>query len=271
MIYVVIGTKAQLIKMAPVMVALRNQGLPYRFISTGQHRETTQDILDNFDLRGPDHTLYDGPDITSIPHMGLWGARLVWRVLRRREEVFGNKPEGIVLVHGDTLSTLLGALMGRAAGLTVGHVESGLRSFNWLHPFPEEITRLMTFGLTHVHFFPGACAVGNLQEYEGERVNAQHNTRGDAIRLTTEAIATENFSVPTPPLSIFSFYRSANTFPPRTIARIFTTVEKATRQVPVLFFLHKVAGRKLHRFLKPEPFKHVPGQSAINATKLSGT
>ena len=258
MIYVVIGTKAQLIKMAPVMVALRNQGLPYRFISTGQHRETTQGILDNFGLRGPDHTLYDGPDITSIPHMSLWGARLLWRVFRRREEVFGHKPEGIVLVHGDTLSTLLGALMGRAAGLKVGHVESGLRSYNWLHPFPEEITRLMTFRLTHVHFCPGNWAVDNLCNYRGEKVNVQDNTLKDALRIAMRAIATADVPIPSHPYAIVSIHRFENTFSRKALSRVAATVEKVAKQVPVLFILHKVTERKLRRFGLFEQLKDVP-------------
>ena len=259
MIYVIIGTKAQLIKMAPVMVALRDQGIPYRYISTGQHRDTTQDILDNFRLRGPDHALYDGPDITSIPHMGLWGARLAWRVLRRREEVFGNNPEGIVLVHGDTLSTFLGALMSRVARLKVGHVESGLRSFNWLHPFPEELTRLMTFRLTHVHFCPGQWAVDNLHSYKGEKVNVQDNTIKDALRIAMEAIATAEVSVPSHPYAIVSIHRFENTFSRKALARVAATVEKVAKQVPVLFILHKVTETKLRRFGLFEQLKAVPG------------
>jgi len=104
MIYVVLGTKAQLIKMAPVMQALRAAGLPYRFISTGQHRETMDDLLANFGLPGPDYRLYEGRDITSVPAMAVWALRILWRTLKRRREIFGGDARGIVLVHGDAPS-----------------------------------------------------------------------------------------------------------------------------------------------------------------------
>ena len=146
MIHIVLGTKAQLIKMVPIMVRLTEQNVPYNFISTGQHRATMKEMLGEFGLKQPDVVLYDGPDIVSLPKMLLWMLRILWRCVFSRRRIFGEQPTGMVLVHGDTFSTLLGALMGRLAGLRVGHVESGLRSFNLLHPFPEELTRVLTFG-----------------------------------------------------------------------------------------------------------------------------
>lgn len=98
------------------------------------HRPTSSDeksILENFSFRGAHHTLYGGPEITSVPRLG-------WRILKRRKEVFRNQPEGIVLVHGDTLSTLLGALTGRAPTLKRCPIEPVLRFYNCLHPFAQE-------------------------------------------------------------------------------------------------------------------------------------
>ena len=259
MIHVVIGTKAQLIKMAPVMVALRNQGLPYQYISTGQHRDTTHDILDNFGLPGPDQNLYNGSDITSIPQMALWALRIIYRTVRHKAEIFGSDPQGIVLIHGDTFSTLLGAIMGRVAGLRVGHVESGLRSFNWLHPFPEEITRLLTFRLTHVYFCPGEWAVDNLIRYKGDKVNVQDNTIKDALRIAMEAVATAEVSVPSHPYAIVSIHRFENTFSRKALSRVATTVEKVAKQIPVLFVLHKVTEKNLRRFGLFEQLEDVPG------------
>ena len=104
-------------------------------------------MISDFKIKGPDKVLYDGPDVVSIPRMFFWINQILWKSVTRKQEIFGKKVKGFVLVHGDTFSTLLGALMGRITGLRVGHVESGLRSYNLFHPFPEELIRIITFRL----------------------------------------------------------------------------------------------------------------------------
>ncbi len=120
------------------MVRLQDRKIPYNFIHTGQHRETMDEMISDFGIKRPDNILYEGIDVVSISKMFLWMIQVLWKSVVRKKEIFGDKSKGIVLVHGDTLSTLLGALMGRIAGLRIGHVEAGLRSFNIFHPFPEE-------------------------------------------------------------------------------------------------------------------------------------
>ncbi len=66
MITVILGTKAQLIKMAPVMKCMHDRGIPYRFVHTGQHLETMDEMYRDFGIKSPDITLYSGPDIVSV-------------------------------------------------------------------------------------------------------------------------------------------------------------------------------------------------------------
>ena len=186
MIHVVLGTKAQLVKMAPVMVRLRERGVPYRFIHTGQHQATMSEMLEEFELKPPDVVLHTGRDIVSLPQMAIWLLRILTKCAVARREIFGSDSPGIVLVHGDTFSTLLGALMGRVAGLRVGHVESGLRSFDLLHPFPEEITRLLTFRLSHILLLPGRDSARNVARYRREMVNTGANTLADTVALAAQ-------------------------------------------------------------------------------------
>jgi UDP-N-acetylglucosamine 2-epimerase (non-hydrolysing) len=84
MIRVIIGTKAQLIKMAPILKFLKQGGIDYNYISTGQHRETTDDILANFEIKQPDYTIYSGSDITSVFQMFVWGLKNIIHTLRRK-------------------------------------------------------------------------------------------------------------------------------------------------------------------------------------------
>jgi UDP-N-acetylglucosamine 2-epimerase (non-hydrolysing) len=188
MIHVIIGTKAQLIKMAPILKTLKMEGIDYNYISTGQHKATIDDILANFAIKKPDYVLYDGKDITSVFQMLIWGIKNLFKTVLHKKVIFKNDKKGIVLVHGDTFSTLLGAVMGKIGGLKVAHVESGLRSFNLFHPFPEEITRLLTFRLSDYMFCPGEWAQNNLVKYNGIKINTQLNTLYDSLRFALPAI-----------------------------------------------------------------------------------
>ncbi|GBG15669.1 UDP-N-acetylglucosamine 2-epimerase (non-hydrolysing) [Novimethylophilus kurashikiensis] len=248
MIHIVIGTKAQLIKMAPVMSALRNAGLSYRYISTGQHRETMEEILNNFGLKGPDITLYSGPDITSIPKMLVWALRILWHTFKDRKRIFENDRKGIVLVHGDTFSTLLGALMGKAARLKVGHVESGLRSYNLFHPFPEEITRLLTFALADYYFCPGTWAIKNLERYKGVRIDMGANTLLDALEMAKSKIANISVDIPEEPYAIATLHRFENVFSKPALERLVDIVGRIAESKKVVFILHKPTFNKLKEF-----------------------
>jgi UDP-N-acetylglucosamine 2-epimerase (non-hydrolysing) len=116
MIHVFIGTKAQLIKMAPVMVELQRRDIPYNFIFSGQHQATVSNIREEFGLKKPDVTLYEGRDITGIVQMLFWSLRIIFYVLTHRQEVWRGDSGGIVLNHGDTFSTLLGSFLARICG-----------------------------------------------------------------------------------------------------------------------------------------------------------
>ncbi|WP_339678057.1 UDP-N-acetylglucosamine 2-epimerase (non-hydrolyzing) [uncultured Zhongshania sp.] len=249
MIHIILGTKAQLIKMAPVMVELNAQDVPYRFISTGQHRDTMTEILKNFGLRGPDYTLYHGKDITSILSMAVWASRILLTTLFKKRQIFGEQSKGIVLVHGDTFSTLLGALMGKFARLPVGHVESGLRSHNWFHPFPEELTRALVFRLSDYYFCPDENAVANLSAYRGTKINTGANTLLDALRLAEAHIDNSEVSIPQEAYAVVSLHRFENIRNERALKRVIELVEQVARyDIKLLFILHKPTEQKLRKF-----------------------
>jgi UDP-N-acetylglucosamine 2-epimerase (non-hydrolysing) len=249
MIHVVIGTKAQLIKMAPIMRTMKLRGIKYRYISTGQHRDTMDEILSNFGLPGPDLALYSGVDITSIPQMLKWAFRILWRTLTRRKEIFENDRHGIVLVHGDTFSTLLGAIMGKVAGLKVGHVESGLRSFDLLQPFPEELTRILTFWCSDYYFCPGDWAEQNLKRFRGIKINTGLNTLVDSLRFALPAIESmPDTDLPHRKFGIVTLHRYENVFEKAAISRLVECVERIANRQFLLFILHKPTKNNLEKF-----------------------
>ncbi|GBE07676.1 UDP-N-acetylglucosamine 2-epimerase [bacterium BMS3Bbin11] len=249
MIHVVIGTKAQLIKMAPILYYLQQRNIPYNYISTGQHKEKIDDILANFGLRQPDYALCEADDITSIQKMMTWSVRIIWRTIRKKKEIFCGDKEGIVLVHGDTLSTLLGAIMGRIAGLKIGHVESGLRSFDLFQPFPEEITRLMTFSLAHYYFCPDDRALQNLKRYSGEKINTVANTLYDSLRLSNNfPDVLSQSEIPSRQYSIVTLHRHENIYRQNALDRVMRLVEEISKTHFLLFILHKPTEKKIHQF-----------------------
>ncbi len=248
MIYIILGTKAQLIKMAPLMVALKERRIDYVYISTGQHKETMHELHQNFDIREPDIRLYNGEDITGVFQMALWSVRILTKILVNKKLLLKDNREGIVLVHGDTFSTLLGALLGKLLRLKVAHIESGLRSFNIFHPFPEEITRILTFSLTDYYFCPGDWAVSNLQKYRGYKINTTLNTLYDSLKL---AVANEDrikVDIPQVPYAIATIHRYENIFHEDKLKKVVDILLRVSEKIKILFILHPPTKKNMHRF-----------------------
>ena len=249
MIHVILGTKAQLIKMAPILKVLKHRSINYNYISTGQHKGTIDEILSNFDIKGPDYVLYEGKDVTSVIQMFAWATRIVIKTLWKKREIFRSDKNGIVLVHGDTFSTLLGALLGKIAGMKVAHVESGLRSFNLFHPFPEEITRLLTFRLSDYMFCPGDWAVNNLDSYNKIKINTQFNTLLDSLRIALPEIRQINdIDIPERHFGIVTLHRFENIYNRNSVDRIISIVERIANSRHLLFILHKPTEIKLRKY-----------------------
>jgi UDP-N-acetylglucosamine 2-epimerase (non-hydrolysing) len=249
MIHFVIGTKAQLIKTAPVMKKLKERGIDYNYISTGQHKETIDDILNNFGIKKPDCELYRGKDITSVFSMLIWSLRIIFTFLKDRKRIFKNDRNGIVLVHGDTLSAVLGALGAKLSGIKAGHIESGLRSFNLFQPFPEEIFRILTFRLSDVMFCPGEWAVGNLKNYRGEKINTFSNTLLDSLLTARPAI--ENISdvdIPGVKYAVVTLHRFENVKDKPNVENIVKLLLEISKEIRLIFILHKITENKLRKF-----------------------
>ncbi|HAQ62553.1 TPA: hypothetical protein DCR49_11275 [Candidatus Delongbacteria bacterium] len=249
MIHIILGTKAQLIKMAPIMKKLTMKGVEYNFISTGQHKETIDDILSNFEIKKPDRQLYDGKDITSIFSMLIWSSKILLGSFFKRKELFRNDNNGIILVHGDTLSTVLGALMGKFTGLKVGHVESGLRSFNIFQPFPEEIFRKITFRLSDVMFCPGDWAVNNLKKYKGVKINTEINTLYDSLSFARPSIdKIDDVEIPSEKFAIVTLHRFENVKSKDNLEKIIDLIAMISVEINLIFILHRLTEKKLIRY-----------------------
>lgn len=152
----VFGTRPEAIKMAPVIHALNEH--PDRFRSavcvTAQHRQMLDQVLNLFGVR-PDYDL----DIMK-PGQDLFD--ITCNVLRGLKDVILEAQPDIVLVHGDTTTTMASSLAAFYCGARVGHIEAGLRTHNKHAPFPEEMNRRVAGALADLHFAPTGAARDNL-------------------------------------------------------------------------------------------------------------
>lgn len=190
MIHIFIGTKAQYIKTAPLIRLLDQRGIGYRLIDSGQHASLTKTLRRELGVREPDVCLRRGEDIASLPRAALWMLKVIISAALRpgkmAERVFGGRGNGVCVIHGDTPTTLLSVFLARRAGLPLAHLEAGLRSFNYLNPFPEELIRVVAMKRAHLLFAPSAGALANLErmDLKGEKHDLGVNTNLEALKYS---------------------------------------------------------------------------------------
>ncbi|WP_322007884.1 non-hydrolyzing UDP-N-acetylglucosamine 2-epimerase [Paraburkholderia tropica] len=180
------GTRPEAIKMAPLVRRLqRDADFECQVCVTGQHREMLDQVLDLFAIT-PDfdlNVMKPGQDLYDVTTSILSGMR---GVLERAQ------PD-MVLVHGDTTTTMAATLAAFYKRIPVGHVEAGLRTGNLLSPWPEEANRTLTGALASVHFAPTSRARQNLlnEGTRDESIVVTGNTVIDALLHVRERLASD--------------------------------------------------------------------------------
>lgn len=184
----VFGTRPEAIKMAPVVKKLESDGNNFKSLVcvTAQHREMLDQVLDLFDIR-PDYDLdimKPGQDLFDITGNVLLGMRSVLEDVR---------PD-LVLVHGDTTTTMAASMAAFFSKVKVGHVEAGLRTYHKYSPFPEEMNRRVTGVLADINFAPTETARSNLlgEGVPDKSIFVTGNTVVDALLEVAEILANDN-------------------------------------------------------------------------------
>ena len=174
----VFGTRPEAIKMAPLIKELeKRQNIESIVCLTGQHREMLMQVLNTFNI--------DADFNLDIMRPGQTVTTITTDVLSGMENILKDTKPDVMLVHGDTSTSFAGALAAFYAGVRVGHVEAGLRTYDKLSPFPEEMNRQMTSRLADLHFAPTAANRKNLlSENISDNVFVTGNTVIDALKTT---------------------------------------------------------------------------------------
>lgn len=182
-VMLVFGTRPEAIKMAPLVKGLQAcPDLQTVVCVTAQHREMLDQVLRLFDIV-PEHDLNimkPGQDLFDI----------TGNILHGLKGVFAQERPDLVLVHGDTTTTLATSLAAYYARIAVGHVEAGLRTGNKHAPFPEEMNRKLTGALADIHFAPTPASQANLlrEGVAADTIHVTGNTVIDALLAVVDKL-----------------------------------------------------------------------------------
>lgn len=255
----IIGTRAQLIKVAPIIVECERQNLPSTLLMTGQHQETMQDLLEEFGVKSRQVVATPAKEHATMLSLASWfpvaykGVKKQLKILKS-ESVFIN-----VLVHGDTLSTVLGALAGRQVGARVVHLESGLTSNRLLDPFPEELSRRIVFRLSNIAMCPSPETVQHMKTKYPKclPINTGGNTILDSIKLTgVSRIPCDSETK----CIVASLHRFQNIYNVKRLENLVETLESISQTHTVQFVLHPATRKRLS---KTGLLKRLEGQAGI--------
>ena len=281
MVGVIYGTTGELIKLAPVLVELESRGATPLMWCTGQQAQQIPSF--QRDLRLPDVAVWlrGGADDSDLDHKRQvpgWALEVIWtvwmrrRALRQALSADGHKP--FLLVHGDTMTTVLGALAGKLLRLPVGHIEAGMRSGDWRNPFPEEINRRTAAKLVGVHYAPGSVAVTNLERehVKGEIVDTKQNTIRDALTLALDSTLTA-IEPPAEPFGLVSIHRFELIERDQLLRPLLELLREHSRRQPLLFVDHSTTKAVIDadpalRALFDDRFRRVPRQPYLQFIAL---
>jgi UDP-N-acetylglucosamine 2-epimerase (non-hydrolysing) len=173
-ILIVFGTRPEAIKMAPLVHEL-NKNFQLKVCVTAQHRGMLDQVLDLFEIK-PDYDMNimkPGQDLYDV----------TCKVLLNMKEILAEVNPDIVLVHGDTTTSMAAAMAAFYSAIPVGHIEAGLRTFNIHSPFPEELNRQVTGKISTYHFASTEKARQNLlvEKVSDDKIFVTGNTVIDAL------------------------------------------------------------------------------------------
>lgn len=252
-LYFFIGTEAEIMKMFMVIEKARNAGFVCKVVSSGQNDITDSPFL------SLSHAQIDVDLSIYKPAGKNGGSYLKWflRTLRlggkRMRKLAGNYPKGqppVMVVHGDTLSTLLGSMIAKRAGMPHVHVEGGPRSYHWLNPFPEEIDRYFSSKGAEIVFCPGPDSADTVRRtMRGEAVNTVYNTNIETLQYAYQANAQRQTGrVYEGAYFVIALHRQENLMSRGFMTQAVESVQKLAQKMHGVFICHQQTTDALKKF-----------------------
>lgn len=247
-IVTIIGARPQFIKAAAVSRAAAGFPVEEVIVHTGQHFDANMSkvFFEELGIPEPKYNL----DIHSLPHGAMTG-----RMLEGIEEILLKEKPGILLVYGDTNSTLAGALAAQKLGIPVAHVEAGLRSYNM--SMPEEVNRILTDRISSFLFCPTEKAVENLMQEGFNAFPAAVHQTGDVMydaalyyrNISAEkSVILERKQLAGTPYVLCTLHRQENTDDPQKLNTLFSALNEINSQMRVVMPLHPRTQKLLKQY-----------------------
>jgi UDP-N-acetylglucosamine 2-epimerase (non-hydrolysing) len=245
---VIVGTKGQYVKMAPVLLELERRDIPYLLVHANQHPRITQEIAETFKLRKPDMEMQGlGTDIARTSEALSWLASNSLFILKgtlkngpmkyRVRDILAK--DALVVIHGDAPPALLSLALAKRFGLRVAHVEAGERTYDILSPFPEEIIRRTVDHHSDLLFAGSPEALRNLERerVRGKVIDIGMNTVLDAVRFVLENY---EYDMPYPPNDyvLVSLHRFELNSSRTRLFFVFNLLEKILAHERIVMTLH---------------------------------
>lgn len=212
-------------------------------LMTGQHLETIQDLIDEFGIRTPLTRTVEAMERSTVGSLLRWLPSAYLGLRKSLQKINAENANFDVIVHGDTLSTLLGAFAGWRGGARVVHLESGLSSGKLFDPFPEELFRRLVFRLIDVAMCPNDEAAAYMRSRHRCAVeNTKGNTILDAVALVGAMDVIRNRK---PAYLVVSLHRFQNIYDSSRLRDLVVLLEAVAPRYPVHFVLHPATRKRL--------------------------
>ena len=239
-----IGTTAEYIKVFTVIEKLKEYNVPVKVIASGQNEIIETDIAKRTDLKIDLQLSYEKDIIKNVFGLFSWFFITMHKSYKTIKNAFPDVDfkNSIMVVHGDTLSTVMGANLGRKLGMKVAHVEAGLRSRHWFSPFPEEFDRCIVSAIADYNFCSGDEPMNNLVKAKGENINTRYNTIIDALGFS-EQFKCENETVNSlinDDYCVFVLHRQENLLQPKLVNHVVNKIIDVSKTKKVVFILHQI-------------------------------
>jgi UDP-GlcNAc3NAcA epimerase len=257
-ILTIIGARPQFVKASAVSRALKAfSDLDEVIVHTGQHYDPNMSdvFFREMEIPQPRYNL----EVNGAGHGAMTG-----RMLEKLEPVMMTEKPDLVMVYGDTNSTLAGALAARKLNIPVAHVESGLRSFRMT--MPEEVNRILTDRISDLLFCPTEQAVRNLGTEGYDKFPAQIHLVGDVMydsaifysRLAeSRASVFSGKDLGANPFILCTIHRQENTDNIGNLKSLISALNSLNREIPVVLPLHPRTGKILHQHNIVPEFKTI--------------
>jgi UDP-GlcNAc3NAcA epimerase len=232
-IVTILGARPQFVKAAALSREILKDGkIAEVIVHTGQHYDANMSDIFFEQMQIPNPHYHLG--IESLFHGQMTG-----RMLEKIEDVLMKEKPDLVVVYGDTNSTLAGSLAAKKMHIKIAHVEAGLRSFNM--KMPEEVNRILTDRISDILFCPSQAAIDNLYQEGFKSIPCAIYDVGDIMKDVAfyykEKGAKPTFSIPEK-FILATIHRAENTGDPKRLSNILQALETISEETPVILPVH---------------------------------